>query len=230
VTAEKALLRHAESKGLLPVAGGIVTHARPEDFAAQDVALCAESLCTVEEVIGRKPLRDPSQPPADERPLRSLNSERYLRTPSEALDVYRDRPEWLENTFRVAELCDDDVTPGRTRLPNVFGNAPSVLREATMTGANQTRASNPTNRTAKTRTHRRRGFSRRGAGTGEPPARRTSGSRASGVFGKPRRPASPAFDAGRGCGSSRIRYDRRIPGSLCDTVSFVREARGPGAV
>ncbi|MBS1713412.1 MAG: DNA polymerase III subunit alpha [Armatimonadetes bacterium] len=137
LSTEKALTELASVHGVLSVAGGSVTHARPEDFAVQDVALCAESLCTVDEVVGRKSTRHPDQPPLDERPLRALNGERYLRSPMEARNAFAGRHDLLENTRCVSERCDEDVMPGRTRLPEMFGDGPSVLREATIAGAHR---------------------------------------------------------------------------------------------
>lgn len=137
LTVERRLVGLAESRGVRVVAGGPVLHARPEDFPAQDVALCAQTLCTVEEVLGRKPLRHPDQPQAPTRPQRSLNAERHLRTPVEAAEIFRDRPEWLEATWAVVERCDEDVLPGRTRLPQLFGDPGRALTEAVSAGASK---------------------------------------------------------------------------------------------
>jgi len=131
----QALLELAHRHGVLPVAGGIVTHATPEQFPAQDILVCSETLCTVDEVIGRKPRRDPSQPPIAEPPLRSLNAERRLRSPEEIGMLYADAPKLLENTLRVVERCDDDVLPSRTRLPRLFEDEPHALREIVAAGA-----------------------------------------------------------------------------------------------
>lgn len=113
------------------VAGGAVTHA-PEDFPAQDVGLCAESLCLVEKSSVKTPEGDfPKK--VEPRPERAINAERYLRDPSEAAELYRDRPELLANTHRVAERCDEDVLPSRTRLPQVW-TTQALLHEATYAG------------------------------------------------------------------------------------------------
>ncbi|HXH60282.1 MAG TPA: hypothetical protein VNI20_02885, partial [Fimbriimonadaceae bacterium] len=107
----------------------------PAHFPAQDALVCSDTLCTVEEVIGRKPLRDPSQPQCSLRPARAINAERYLRSPEEALALFKDRPDLIENTVRVTDLCDDDVLPQRTRLPQIFDDPPNALRHITFAGA-----------------------------------------------------------------------------------------------
>lgn len=132
---ERRLDELAERKGLMLVAGGMVTHAVPGDFPAQDIALCAESLCMVEEVVGRKPLRDLTQAHIAERPLRSLNAERYFRDATDIAELFADRPQLVSNTLLLAEKCDDDVLPSRTRLPSLFKDPAKTLREATYSGA-----------------------------------------------------------------------------------------------
>ncbi len=144
ISVNRALLEIASEMGIGAVAGGLVTHARREHFPAQDILVCAETLCTVDEIIGRKPPRDPSQPQIEPRPERALNAERFLRTPEEMRELYSDptdpsdlsdRSDLLRNTLRVAERCDDDVLPGRTRLPQISPDPNQVLREITYAGA-----------------------------------------------------------------------------------------------
>jgi len=132
---ESRLLELADRQGVLPVAGGPITHARPAHFPAQDILACVETLCTVEEVLGRKPSRDPSQPGVEPRPGRALNAERFLRLPNEMAGLFADAPELLENTRRVADRCDDDVLPGRTQLPEFCADPGRMLREVTYIGA-----------------------------------------------------------------------------------------------
>ncbi|MCW5937640.1 MAG: DNA polymerase III subunit alpha [Fimbriimonadaceae bacterium] len=126
---EHHLLHLARLHRVLPVACNPMLHSTPEAFPAQDVALCAESLCTVEEIVGRKPLRHASQLAANERPLRSLNQERYFRAPSDMAGLFSDKPELLENTLRVVERCESNVMPARTKLPSHFGDPGSALHE-----------------------------------------------------------------------------------------------------
>lgn len=129
------LLDLARGAGLAAVAGGPIAHARREQFPAQDVALCAQTLCLVDDVVGRKPQRHHDQPPAPERPLRWLNAERFFPDPAEMAARYADVPELIEATLRVAEMCDDDVLPARTNLPCPFDDPGQALRDLVWSGA-----------------------------------------------------------------------------------------------
>lgn len=131
----KRLLELADQRGLVAVAGGIATHGRRDHFPAQDILACVETLCTVDEVIGRKPPRAEGQPPVEARPTRALNAERFLRTPSEMREAFQGMTHLLENTMRVVDRCDDDVLPSRTTLPNRFEDPARMLREVTYRGA-----------------------------------------------------------------------------------------------
>ena len=126
---ERRLMELAEATGTTAVAGGVVTHARRSHYPAQDALLCAESLCLLDDVIGRKARRHPTQPQAPRYPERSLNAERFLRTSAEMGAHYADRPELLHATLGVADLCEDDVLPGRARLPSLFPCDDHALKE-----------------------------------------------------------------------------------------------------
>lgn len=126
---ERQLLDLAEATHVLPVAGGAVTHARREHFPAQDILLCADSLCLVDEVIGRKPRRDPGQPEVVRSPERALNGERFLRRRGEMEFLFRDRPDLLRNSLKVAERCDGHVVPERVALPSITGDDDRFLRQ-----------------------------------------------------------------------------------------------------
>ncbi|MCB8932116.1 MAG: DNA polymerase III subunit alpha [Fimbriimonadaceae bacterium] len=131
------LLQMAEAKRLLAAAGGIATHSRPEDFPVQDIIVCAESLCVVDEVVGRKPRRAPGQRECPRAPDRALNAERFLKSAHEMAELFADRPDLLANTLRVAERCEDDVLPPRTRLPQLYDDDAHALREITLAGAHR---------------------------------------------------------------------------------------------
>src|SRR5204862_6058067 len=79
ISVNKALLE----LGLPAIAGGAITCSERAHFPVQDALLCVETLCTVEEIIGRKPQRHPSQPETKPWPLRHLNSEHYFRSIAE---------------------------------------------------------------------------------------------------------------------------------------------------
>ena len=135
ISLEKRLTSLAEELNLKCVAGGPVTHPTQEHFPAQDALVCSETLCTVEEIIGRKPPRDPSQKQCIEKPMRAMNTERYLHSPEEMKKLYSDKPELVENTLLVADLCEDDVLPERTQLPKLFKESGSALTQITWAGA-----------------------------------------------------------------------------------------------
>lgn len=135
ISVNRKLMEISESKGVLPVAGGPITHARRDRFPTQDMLVCIDSLCLIEEIEGRKPRRHPSQPQVLQPPRRSLNGERYLRTYPEIQERYADRPDLIENTMRVAERCAKEVLPGHTRLPSFCPDQNPALREIAWSGA-----------------------------------------------------------------------------------------------
>jgi error-prone DNA polymerase len=123
------LLQLAARKRLIPVAGGPIRHRRPEHFPAQDTLVCIETLCAIDEIVGRKPRRDPAQPQLRSCPQRALNAERHLRTPSELEQLYADHKELLTNTMRIVERCESRVLPNRTELPTFCDNEPAFLTQ-----------------------------------------------------------------------------------------------------
>lgn len=135
ISTNPLLLDLAKAKGVSAVAGGLITHANREDFPAQDTLTCIETLCTVEEVIGRKPPRHPDQPSGRSSPDRALNAERFFRSPLEMRSLFADEPELVTNTEIVAERCDDEVLPDRTCLPQIYEDENRALEEITFMGA-----------------------------------------------------------------------------------------------
>jgi error-prone DNA polymerase len=135
ISVNRLLLELAERHGVTPVAGGGVTHARREHFPVQDILACVETLCTVDEIVGRKPPRHETQPQIPRRPERAMNGERFLRTQCELAELYADRPDLVENAQRVADLVEEDVLPERTRMPSLFPDPAHALREITYAGA-----------------------------------------------------------------------------------------------
>ena len=134
---EPRLLELADRMGLLTVAGGPITHARPDHFPAQDILVCAHTLCTVDELVGRKPARAEGQPHAVRMPERGLNAERYLRTVAEMKRLWADHPDLLANTLRVAEMVDDEVLPPRTKLPSLYEDDNYALKEIVLARARE---------------------------------------------------------------------------------------------
>lgn len=132
---ESRLRDLADRKGLKCVAGGAVTHRRRSHFPAQDVLACFKTLCTVEEVVGRKPLREEGQPQVKQPPFRSFNAERFFKTGEEMGEIYADAPELLQSSLEVAEMIEDDVLPGMTELPVISEDPATELREVVRSGA-----------------------------------------------------------------------------------------------
>jgi error-prone DNA polymerase len=114
------------------VAGGLVTHARPHHFPVQEVIGCAHNLSLIHEVKGRKPRFH-----EDGFPFRSINAERFLRTPFEINELYSEIPELVSNSLQLLSKCDKDVMPSRTTLPKLFDDPENALREVTYAGAHQ---------------------------------------------------------------------------------------------
>ncbi len=131
----KQLLELARQKHILAVAGAPAAHLEPEDFPAQDVLVCVESLCTIEEIDGRKPRRAEGQPEPKMPPRRALNAERFIRSASLMRELYRDRPDLLENTLRVSEQCEDKLLPGMSTPPKFCADEDAALREVVLDGA-----------------------------------------------------------------------------------------------
>ncbi|MFW5697400.1 MAG: DNA polymerase III subunit alpha [Fimbriimonadaceae bacterium] len=132
---EPKLLSLADRLGLTAVAANPTTHRQRNDFPAQDVLACSQTLCTVEEIFGRKPRRDPSQPQLAPEPARFLNGERFFRSPKGMQNLFADRPELIENTRLVADRCDEDVLPARAQLPRLFEDPAPTLYELAFQGA-----------------------------------------------------------------------------------------------
>jgi error-prone DNA polymerase len=116
------LIELAEHLSLPVIAGGPKTHATKSHFPALDVLTCASYLSTIEGSTERKPKRAPDQPQTRYLPYRILNSERYLLDVFELKRRYQHVPNAIENTVRLADMCDDVVLPSRTKLPSLCEN------------------------------------------------------------------------------------------------------------
>ncbi|MCG9894726.1 MAG: hypothetical protein MH204_04565, partial [Fimbriimonadaceae bacterium] len=112
-------------------------HDRRDHFPVYDAVVCAHTLCTADEVIGRKPQRAPGQPPIEPRPQRGLNGERFLRSAAGFAAIHADRPDLMEGSRLIAERSDPDVLPGRTRLPDPLPEPDKALIQITEAGARE---------------------------------------------------------------------------------------------
>ncbi|MBA3725365.1 MAG: DNA polymerase III subunit alpha [Armatimonadetes bacterium] len=127
VSVNGSLLDLAKSMDVRAIAGGSVTHAVRSDFQAQDSLLCAETLCTVEEIIGRKPQRHSLQPQVAPWPLRSMNSERYFHTARETEALFE--PELIEAACELADSFPDDPLPPKPQFPKFCAEPEKYLCE-----------------------------------------------------------------------------------------------------
>lgn len=141
IKANHLLEELADTTGITAVAGYPCHLADRAHLPALDALICSDTLCTIDEVVGRKPQRHETQPEHRSSPRRPLNAERFLRCPSEMAALYADKPELIRSTLLLADKCDNDVLPGRTRLPQLFPDEPRVLREATYAGARERHSS-----------------------------------------------------------------------------------------
>src|SRR5262245_45516421 len=71
------------------------------DYKAHEILMCIQQGKTIE----------------DEKRLSHKNDAYYMKSPAEMEAAFRDWPEVLENTARIAEMCQVELELGKTRLP-----------------------------------------------------------------------------------------------------------------
>ncbi len=111
------LARLSRELGIPLVATNDAHYILPEDWEAHDILLCLQT---------NRTLNDPDR-------MRMPDHTFYLRSPQEMEDLFPDYPEALENTLRIAEMCNLEFHFGRVELPNFpipLGHTPdSYLRQ-----------------------------------------------------------------------------------------------------
>ncbi len=111
------LVRLGKELGIPLVVTNDLHYIAPEDAEAHDILLCLQT---------NKTRNDPDR-------LRMPDESFYLKSPAEMWDLFPDRPEALENTLRIAEMCDLRLEFGRVELPEFplpAGHTPeSYLRQ-----------------------------------------------------------------------------------------------------
>jgi len=85
------------------VATNDVHYINQEDASAHDLLLCIGTNSSV----------------YDEKRVRMAGDFFYLRSPEEMAELYRDLPQALENTERIAEMCNLELEFGRLYLPEI---------------------------------------------------------------------------------------------------------------
>jgi DNA polymerase-3 subunit alpha len=89
--------------GIPLVATFDVHYIQQSDAAAHDLLLCVQTNAQV----------------TDEKRLKMAGDYFYLRSPEEVADLFSDLPEAVENSVRIADLCDLDLSFGDLHLPQV---------------------------------------------------------------------------------------------------------------
>lgn len=114
-----------ERLGVGLVATNNVHHLRRDDFWVHDVLTCARTLTVLDDVHAERP----------------LNGQRYMRSPAEMQECFRDCPQALENAARLAERCEPALQPGQYRFPAYTlppgETAQGLLRRLVWQGAKQ---------------------------------------------------------------------------------------------
>ncbi|MGD8553879.1 MAG: DNA polymerase III subunit alpha [Anaerolineales bacterium] len=98
----KALVKLAERYQGGLVATNDVHYVRPEDAELQDILLCIQT----------------GSLKAEPDRMRMTDNSYYLRSPEEMQRLFRDYPEAIQNTLRIAERCEVDLDFKGYRLPD----------------------------------------------------------------------------------------------------------------
>ncbi|MBI5614484.1 DNA polymerase III subunit alpha [Candidatus Gottesmanbacteria bacterium] len=97
------LVKLARKLGLPIVATNDIHYVDRDDAEAQDILLCVQTQHTVLE---------------KDRPLSMISSpDFYMRSPDEMKELFAQWPEAIENTVKIAKMCDIDLSVGKWILP-----------------------------------------------------------------------------------------------------------------
>ena len=99
----RQLIKMGQELDIPLVATNDTHYIRKEDASAHDLLLCIGTNTTIH----------------DEKRLKMAGDFFYLKSPQEMAEFYRDVPEALENTGRIAEMCNLDLEFGRLHLPEI---------------------------------------------------------------------------------------------------------------
>jgi len=100
---DRGLLRLAGETGIPVVATNDLHYVKPDDAPFQDVLLCIGTNSTVQQEVRMKMSGD--------------SSCYYLRSEDEMRALFPDHPDAIDNTWRIAEMCDLKLEFGVVRLP-----------------------------------------------------------------------------------------------------------------
>lgn len=97
------LVKLAQKMGLPLVATNDIHYVDPDDAEAQEILLCVQTQHTM---------------PEKNRPLSMIDSpDFYMRSPEEMKGLFIQYPEAIENTVRIAKMCDLTLNVGQWILP-----------------------------------------------------------------------------------------------------------------
>ncbi len=99
----QALIPMADELGLPLVATNDVHYIYREDAASHDLLLCIGTNTSI----------------YDEKRIKMAGDFYYLKSPQEMAELYKDIPQALENTERIAEMCNLKLEFGRLHLPEI---------------------------------------------------------------------------------------------------------------
>jgi error-prone DNA polymerase len=128
ISLDRALRELGKQTNTPVVAAGPATHVCPSDFPAQDALVCADTLCTVEEIIGRKDS-------LDSQPIRWINSERYLKEAHSMLAHFGE--DAVRNGWKIAEECAENPLPPVPEFPKFDENPERTLRDIVINAAHK---------------------------------------------------------------------------------------------
>ncbi|MFA5308900.1 MAG: DNA polymerase III subunit alpha [Dehalococcoidales bacterium] len=101
--ANKYLVQMGSELDIPIVATNDTHYVNREDASAHDLLLCIGTNTTVK----------------DEKRMKMAGDFFYLKSPQEMAELYKDIPQALENTQRIAEMCNLEMEFGRLHLPQI---------------------------------------------------------------------------------------------------------------
>ncbi|MFH1925292.1 MAG: DNA polymerase III subunit alpha [Chloroflexota bacterium] len=99
----QALIPMSDELGIPLVSTNDIHYIRREDAQAHDLLLCIGTNSSIH----------------DEKRMKMASDTLYLRSPEEMAELFRDIPQALDNTERIAEMCDLTLEFGRLHLPEI---------------------------------------------------------------------------------------------------------------
>ncbi len=99
----QALIPMSDELGIPLVATNDIHYLRREDAQAHDLLLCIGTNSSIH----------------DEKRMKMASDDLYLKSPEEMAELFRDIPQALDNTERIAGMCDLTLEFGRLHLPEI---------------------------------------------------------------------------------------------------------------